>query len=191
MSLFRFLPTGAGLLAVVSLFLAPTLYAADASTEGVTGGKTLNLQHLTNGEPTIDGSLDDAQWAQAVVVDNFHQMSPVEYGTPTQKTEVRVFYTDNALFVGARMYETDPSLIRANVMRQGQGLQNDDSFNLMLDPYFDRRSGYLFEINANGVRVEGIYQNVSQVDRAWTGIWQAKSRIDAQGWTTEIRIPFQ
>ncbi|MES2607107.1 MAG: DUF5916 domain-containing protein, partial [Pseudomonadota bacterium] len=46
-------------------------------------------------------------------------------------------------------------------------------------------------INANGVRVEGIYQNVSQVDRAWTGIWQAKSRIDAQGWTTEIRIPFQ
>ena len=188
-SLLRRVAIAAGISAV-SVWSMSAAIAADASTEGVTGGKTVNMLHLDD-EPTIDGELDDAIWAKAVVVDDFHQMTPVEYGTPTQKTEVRVFYTDNALFVGARMYETDPKLIRANVMRQGQGLQNDDSFNVMLDPYFDRRSGYLFEINANGVRVEGIYQNVSQIDRAWTGIWQAKSRIDAQGWTTEIRIPFQ
>jgi hypothetical protein len=161
----------------------------DAS-DGVTGGKTINMIRANN-EPDIDGLLDDPMWAQAAVINDFHQMNPVEYGTPSQRTEVRMFYTDAALFIGARMYETDPSLIRANILRQGQGLQNDDSFNLMIDPYFDRRGGYLFEINANGVRVEGIYQNVSQVDRNWTGIWQARSHIDAQGWTTEIRIPFQ
>lgn len=185
---FRFFP--APLLALLALVFSPFTLAADATTEGVTGGKSVSMQRQSS-EPEIDGVLDDAEWAQAEVVEDFHQMNPVEYGTPTQKTEVRVFYTDNALFVAARMYETDPSLIRANVMRQGQGLQNDDTFNLMIDPYFDRRSGYLFEINANGVRVEGIYQNVSGMDRNWTGIWQAKSRIDEQGWTTEIRIPFQ
>ena len=144
------------------LLLAQPLLAADPAVEGTTGAKSISMVRL-NSEPTIDGNLTDAEWAQAMVVDDFHQMNPVEYGTPTQKTEVRVFYTDNALFIAARMYETDPSLIRANIMRQGQGLQNDDTFNLMIDPYFDRRSGYLFEINANGVRVEGIYQNVSNV----------------------------
>src|SRR5688572_29105738 len=163
---------------------------AGEPADGVTGGKVINITNL-QADPTIDGVLDEEVWSRAPLIDDFHQMNPTEYGEPSQRTEVRMFYTENALYVAARMYETDPSLIRANVMRQGQGLQNDDSFNLMIDPYLDRRGGYLFEINANGVRVEGIYQNVSQVDRNWTGIWQAKSNIDEQGWTTEIRIPFQ
>jgi hypothetical protein len=169
---------------------APLFAAESDNINGVTGAKEVQLRRL-DATPRIDGLLDEAVWQQAAVIDDFHQMNPVEYGTPTQRTEVRVFYTEDALYVGARMFETDPSLIRAKIMRQGQGLMNDDTFNLMIDPYFDRRGGYLFEINPNGVRVEGIYQNVSQVDRNWTGIWQAKSNIDAQGWTTEIRIPFQ
>lgn len=165
-------------------------YAQQENANGVTGGKILRIENL-NSTPDVDGVLDEAVWARAAVVEDFHQMTPVEYGVPSQRTEVRVFYTEDALYVGARMVETDPTLIRANTMRQGQGLLNDDSFNVMIDPYFDRRGGYLFEINPNGVRVEGIYQNVSQVDRNWTGIWQAKSQIDSEGWTTEIRIPFQ
>ncbi len=169
---------------------SPSPSASQENANGVTGGKIIELTNF-DADIDVDGVLDEETWARAAVVDDFHQMNPVEYGTPSQRTEVRVFYTANALYVGARMYETDPTLIRANIMRQGQGLQNDDGFNLMIDPYFDRRGGYLFEINANGVRVEGIYQNVSQVDRNWTGIWQAKSNIDAEGWTTEIRIPFQ
>lgn len=184
-----FVRATATLLCALTPLLAAPVLAADAA-DSTTGAKVINL-HREDVEPTIDGVLDEAVWARATLVSDFHQMNPVEYGEPTQRTEVRVFYTEDALYVGARMYEDDPSLIRANVMRQGQGLQNDDSFNLMVDSYFDRRSGYLFETNANGVRVEGIYQNVSQVDRAWSGIWQTKATIDEQGWTTEIRIPFQ
>ncbi|MEI7950894.1 MAG: carbohydrate binding family 9 domain-containing protein [Gammaproteobacteria bacterium] len=179
-----------GLIIGVSTAASPLLYAAITAADSITGVKVLDLRKATS-EPTIDGVLDEEVWQHAVLVTDFHQMSPVEYGSPSQRTEVRVFYTDNALYVGARMYESDPALIRANVMRQGQTLQNDDAFNLMVDSNFDRRSGYLFELNANGVRVDGIYQNVTQVDRSWNGIWQAKSQIDAQGWTTEIRIPFQ
>jgi hypothetical protein len=178
------------LFAVVILTLPLWANAQQAAVQGLTGGKTVALSSF-DADPEIDGILDEEVWARAALVDDFHQMNPVEYGAPSQRTEVRIFYTEDALYVGARMYEDDPALIRANVMRQGQGLQNDDSFNLMIDPYFDRRSGYLFEINANGVRVEGIYQNVSQTDRSWTGIWQARSSIDAEGWTTEMRIPFQ
>ncbi len=171
------------------VFSTPAL-SQQENSNGITGGKIIQLTNFTTA-PEVDGVLDEAVWARAALVSDFHQMNPVEYGEPSQRTEIRVFYSEDALYVGARMYETDPALIRANVMRQGQGLPNDDSFKLMIDPYFDRRGGYLFEINANGVRVEGIYQNVSQIDRNWTGIWQAKSNIDAEGWTTEIRIPFQ
>lgn len=192
------LPGGASRRGLFGLLLAILISAnvpALAQTplggvHGITGGKVVDMVKLDR-EPRLDGLLDDEVWARAPVVTDFHQMNPVEYGEPTQRTEVRLFYTDNALFIGARMYETDPSLIRANVMRQGQGLPNDDTLNVIIDPYFDRRGGYIFELNANGVRVEGIYQNVSGVDRNWTGIWDARTNIDEQGWTAEIKIPFQ
>jgi hypothetical protein len=168
----------------------PLLAAEGDNVNGVTGGKQMQLRRL-DASVNIDGRLDEDVWRQAAVVDDFHQMTPVEYGEPSQRTEVRVFYTQDALYVGVRLFETDPSLIRARVMRQRGALSNDDCFNLIIDPYFDRRGGYLFEINANGVRGQGIYEDVSQVDRNWTAIWQGKSTIDDQGWVTEIRIPFQ
>ena len=163
----------------------------EQNLDGVTGGKSFAVPILSDSEIIVDGKLDDAVWSRAAVITDFHQMAPFEYANPSQPTEVRVFYSSDAIYVSARMYEEDPSLITANVQLQGQGLPNDDSFNIMLDPYLDRRSGFLFEINANGVRVEGIYQNVSGVDRNWEGIWQAGSSIDEDGWVTEMRIPFQ
>ena len=158
---------------------------------GITGGKEVEIPSLSDTGITLDGNLDDAVWRSAALVTDLHQMAPFEYAQPSQRTEVRLFYSDDALYVAARLFEEDPSLITANVLLQGQGLPNDDTFNVMLDPYLDRRSGFIFEINANSVRVEGIYQNVSGVDRNWSGIWQAESRVDDQGWSTEIRIPFQ
>ncbi|MGY8790705.1 MAG: carbohydrate binding family 9 domain-containing protein, partial [Pseudomonadales bacterium] len=172
------------------LFLFTAVHSFAQGPGGITGAKTVEIPRLPD-DILIDGKLDDAIWDRAVVVNDFHQMAPFEYAEPSQRTEVRIFYADDALYIGARMFEEDPSLITANVLLQGRGLPNDDSFNIMLDPYLDRRSGFVFEINANGVRVDGIYQNVSGVDRNWEGIWQAGSSIDEQGWVTEIRIPFQ
>src|SRR5690606_459479 len=107
----------------------------------VTGGKSVNIPRLA-ADPQIDGRLDEGVWEQAALVSDFHQMNPVEYGVPSQRTEIRLFYSEDALYVGARMYEDDPSLITANILRQGQGLAADDVFNLILDPYLDRRGGY-------------------------------------------------
>ena len=173
------------------LMVVPVQAQGDIPLGGITGGKSFLVPSLPDSDIRIDGQLDDDVWARAALVNDFHQMAPFEYDSPSQRTEVRVFYSSDAIYIGARMFEEDPSLITANVLLQGQGLPNDDSFNIMLDPYLDRRSGFLFEINANGVRVEGIYQNVSGVDRNWEGIWQAGSNIDEEGWTTEMRIPFQ
>ena len=152
--------------------------------------KSMDIPILT-GDVTINGSLDESVWAQAAVIEDLHQVLPEEYATPTQPTQVRVFYTENALYVGATMTESDPDQITDRVLRQGQALSGDDVFAVILDPYLDRRNGYRFEVNPNGVRWEGLFQNITGVEGNWQGIWEARSERGENGWTTEIRIPFQ
>lgn len=167
-------------------------YAAMAQPPGGSAGgeKSLEMPRLAD-RPTIDGALDEAVWSRAALVEDLHQVFPEEYVTPTQPTEVRVFYTEDALYVGARMLETDPGQIRDRVLRQGQSLDADDVFAVILDPYLDRRNGYRFEVNPNGVRWEGLFQNIIEVESNWDGIWEARAQRNDDGWTAEIRIPFQ
>ncbi len=103
-------------------------------------------------EAVIDGVLDDEIWQQATVVDDFHQILPIEFASPSQHTEVRIYYTENAVFVGARFYEDQPDQITAQVLTQNSSIRSDDWFIVQLDTYLDRRSGYRFGTNPNGVR---------------------------------------
>jgi hypothetical protein len=177
--------------ALLLFSLPPASALAQAQAQTSDGPvKNVQLPGLT-GSVDIDGVLDDALWTQAAVIDDLHQVFPQEFVAPTQQTEVRVFYTEDALYIGARMSESDPSTISDRVLRQGQALGSDDIFAVILDPYLDRRNGYRFEVNPNGVRWEGLFQNIADVEGNWDGIWEAKSVRDAGGWTTEIRIPFQ
>jgi hypothetical protein len=152
--------------------------------------KSVAIPVLTS-RPQIDGKLDETVWQQAALVEDLHQVFPQEFVQPSERTEVRIFYTEDALYVGARMHESDPSQITDRVLRQGQSLAADDVFAVILDPYLDRRNGYRFEVNPNGVRWEGLFQNISEIEGNWEGIWEARAQRDEQGWTAEIRIPFQ
>jgi hypothetical protein len=152
--------------------------------------KSVQIPQLTD-RPSIDGVLDEAAWSRAALIEDLHQVFPQEYVTPTQPTQVRVFYTEDALYVGARMVETGPGQIADRVLRQGQSLDADDVFAVILDPYLDRRNGYRFEVNPNGVRWEGLFQNIVEVESNWDGIWEARAQKNDDGWTAEIRIPFQ
>ncbi len=177
---------------ILQLFnVVPALAQAQIiTTDAGSDIKNIRLPGLT-GSIQIDGKLDDTNWSQAVLIEDLHQVFPREFVTPTQRTEVRVFYTPDAIYIGARMWESDPTIISDRVLRQGQALGSDDIFAVILDPYLDRRNGYRFEVNANSVRWDGLFQNISDVEANWEGIWEAKSARDNQGWSTEIRIPFQ
>ena len=144
----------------------------------------------TEDRPKINGVLDDEVWAQATVVTEFHQIEPVEYGEPSERTEVRLLYDKDAIYIGARMYDSDPGSISAQALRNGSSLRAEDRLKVLLDPYNDKRSGYEFEANAHGVRGGGLYKG-ERVDRNWDGIWEAASRITDFGWVTEYRIPFK
>jgi hypothetical protein len=142
-------------------------------------------------EITVDGTLDEAVWNRATRIEDLHQIEPFEYSAPSQRTEVQIYYNDDALYVGARLWDTEADRITANILRQGEGLGAEDRFTVILDPYLDRRSGYRFEVNSNGVRWDALYQDTTRLESNWEGIWQGAATRDDDGWTAELRIPFK
>jgi hypothetical protein len=153
------------------------------------GQKTVQIAR-TAAKPTIDGALDDAVWVTAARIDNLHQVNPVEYAEPSERTEIYLLYDDDALYVAARMF-TPPGQITANVMRQGASITQEDSLFVTLDPFNTRRGGYFFGLNAHGVRFDGLYRNVSEYYSDWDSIWFAGAREFEGGWTAEYEIPFK
>ena len=146
----------------------------------------------TETPPAIDGRLDDAVWARAAVVDDFHQSQPIEGAEPTERTEIYLLYDDDALYIGGRFWDSEPERIAAGTLRhRSLRLGDDDRIAIVLSPFNDRRSGYKFETNANGVKHEAIYQNVSQNLPVWNTIWDVASTADSDGWATEIAIPLK
>ena len=92
--------------------------------------------------PRIDGVLDEEIWAGAAVVSDLHQMDPIEYSEPSEQSEFYLAYDQDALYVGARMRDSQPGRIAANILRQGANISNDDLLLVILDPYNNGREGY-------------------------------------------------
>ncbi|MGE4657736.1 MAG: DUF5916 domain-containing protein, partial [Gammaproteobacteria bacterium] len=146
----------------------------------------------TETPPVIDGVLDDDAWSRAAVIADFLQSKPIEGAEPTERTEIYLLYDDDALYIGGRFWDSEPQRIAAGTLRhRWNRLGDDDRIAVVLSPYNDQRSGYKFETNANGVKHEAIYQNVSQNLPAWDTIWDAASSISEEGWVAEMAIPFK
>ena len=140
--------------------------------------------------PVLDGIMDDAVWSQAVVVADFHQVRPVEYSDPTQRTEFLLAYDKDFLYVGARIFEENPKRVTAKILRQGESLGSDDRIGIILDPFRNKRSGYFFLTNPNSIRREGIIKG-ENTDFNWDGIWYVRSALTDFGWSAELAVPFK
>ena len=145
---------------------------------------------LVDETPVIDGILDDAAWDKAEVIDRFTQVEPKNGEAPTYATEVRVLTDGETLFIGFRGYDDEPDKIVANRMGRDELFFYDDHFLVSIDPSHNHRSGYFFLVNALGGRRDGSFER-DIVEANWDGIWYADSKLDAEGWTAEIAIPFR
>ena len=141
--------------------------------------------------PTIDGRLDDAVWAHAAMIDHFGQAEPRPGAPPSQRTEARLLYDSNFLYIGVRAFDTDPAAIVAKQMIFDASMRSDDRINIILDTFHDRRNGYFFQLNPLGTRGDALLENNTRFQRQWNGIWYGKSTIDDLGWTAEFAIPFE
>ena len=140
--------------------------------------------------PVIDGKLDDPCWQTAQALANFTQVLPVEGAAPTERTEVRIVYDRENLYIGVRCFDREPAKIIAKQMQHDTFFQSDDTVKIAFDTFDRQRDGYFFAINPAGARTEGLIENFNDEDPLWDAVWSARARVDAQGWTAEIVIPF-
>ena len=137
----------------------------------------------------IDGRLDEPIWAQGVAADQFFQLDPDEGMPATERTEAIVLYDSDAIYVGARLFDSAPDSIVARLGRR-DARQESDFFAVYLDPYLDRRSGYYFGLTAAGALRDGVLVNDNYDNSNWDGVWQGRVQRTSYGWTAEMRIPY-
>ncbi|MGZ8398403.1 MAG: DUF5916 domain-containing protein [Gemmatimonadales bacterium] len=137
----------------------------------------------------LDGVLSEAGWSSASPVSDFTQREPDEGAAATERTEVRVLYDDDALYVGARMYDRSPDSVMAQLARRDR-IVSADRFIVFLDSYYDRRTGFFFGINAAGTLYDGTLYNDDWDSDTWDGVWQGSVARDSLGWSAELRIPY-
>ncbi len=142
----------------------------------------------TSTAPAIDGDLSDAAWANAPEITGFTQRDPEEGKPAKAQTKVRVLYDDEAIYFGARMEDEVPAT--PLLARRDSDLNNGDYIRISIDSQFDRLNGAAFVINASNVQMDMILYNDIYDDNTWDAVWDSAAKINATGWTAEVRIPY-
>ena len=140
---------------------------------------------LIDETPIIDGRLDDAAWQRAQVIENFTQQESLEGAPATEWTQVLVLYDATHLYIALRAFDSNPDGIVATEMRRDSTrlLNDEDSFQIIIDTFNDSRSGYMFVTNPLGAKLEqqifeegegAIVGANSNVNRNWDGVWDVR-----------------
>ena len=140
------------------------------------------------GEIEIDGILDETDWREARVFSGFTQQEPVEGNPAEHDTEVRVLFGDEAIWIAARIWDTEPQDIVARLARR-DAKGSFDQFSAHLDPNLDGLTGYSFRVSAADVQGDTYFYGDDKMDLAWDAVWSSAVKIDDRGWTAEMRIP--
>ena len=142
----------------------------------------------TDRAPHIDGLDADIVWQNAPRYGEFRQFEPKVDVDPSFRTEFRAAYDDRNLYVFVRMFDPHPdSIMHALSRRDVRG--PSDQIKLLIDSYGDKRSGFEFAVNPDGVKRDFSMSNDGNEDGSWNGVWDVATRVDSAGWTAEFRIP--
>ena len=140
----------------------------------------------------VDGRLDEPTWRLAPVLSDFVQQLP-ETGFPaTFRTEVRVLYDDDNLYVAAINYDPAPQKAITVGLERDFVSTNSDIFGVALDTFHDRRNSFLFIVNPKGaVRDEQTFNDSRSIVEAWDGIHTVRTTQQDSSWTIEMQIPLK
>ena len=168
---------------VLALCILSTSSFPGSSSKMVTAVRTDQLIAL-------DGEMNEPDWQMARPVMDFTQFDPAEGALPTEITSVRVLYDDNALYLGITCYDSHPEGIVQQLTRRDR-TSEADRFTVSIDSYHDHQTAFVFSTNVNGVQSDGILsQDGSVYDISWDAVWSVKTRTYLDGWSAEMRIPF-
>ncbi|MBI2835503.1 MAG: carbohydrate binding family 9 domain-containing protein [Acidobacteria bacterium] len=142
--------------------------------------------------PKIDGTLDDELWLRAEPVSGFVQAEPQEGKPASEPTEVRLAYDAQNLYIAAYCYDREPDALVVNDIRKDFQNGEQDTFEVIIDTFGDRRNGYVFMTNPAGARGDRqVSGEGRETNASWDAVWFVRARRVADGWTAEMAIPFK
>ena len=180
------------LLALITLLISSATQATGAQDNPGQNEQYRYRVTFVETPPTVDGDLSDPAWEQADVIEQFTQLEPDSGAPATEKTEVRLVYDSEALYISAYCYDSDPAGIVQNTLRYRDDSvwSKDDVMRFVLDTFHDHRRGYVFSVNPLGTKQD------SQIDNnvwnpSWDEVSDVRTRLHEDGWSLELRIPFR
>ncbi len=175
---------------VLILFVFQFSGGLKAEVEEVSPHRSATAIRLKGSQPKLDGILDDAIWKVAPLHEGFRQRDPDEGKPATERTTFQVAYDDEALYFGIMCYDSEPKKIDKQLIRRDNVFVDVDKVNINIDPHYNRQSAFWFTVHPSGSVTDGIISDNKYPDRTWDGVWDAKTRIHADGWSVEYKIPF-
>lgn len=149
---------------------------------------TYTTGRLQGEAPEIDGKITETAWNSAEWTGGFTQREPSDGKQPSEKTEFKIVYDDEALYVAIRSFDSNPELIDRRMTRRDD--IDGDYVGFEIDSYFDRRTAFAFIVNAGGVKSDFLlYSDVGE-DYSWDPVWYVKTSVDSLGWLAEMKIPY-
>lgn len=146
--------------------------------------RSAQATRISDDKRQIDGWLNEDFWNSITPINDFIQHSPDFESAPSFQTDVRIAYSDKAIFVAAVMHDPSPDSILTQFGNRDDWL-NADYFGIRLDTYDKMQDAYIFEVTASGVQRDRRIQ-----DRTFDAVWQSAVQITSEGWTLEMKIPY-
>lgn len=184
------------------LFLAAALAAAAPQAfadtvpagpvyDGSRGELNATIPRIEDPDVRIDGRMDEAAWERAALLTGFTQYQPVEGAPASERTEVRVFYTESELYVAIRAHAQDPSRIRSTLAERDR-ITADDHVRIFLDTFLDRRRAFALYVNPLGIQQDGTYAD-GRGNSSFSPdfIFDSRGRLTPEGYEVELRIPLK
>jgi hypothetical protein len=137
--------------------------------------------------PVLDGDLSDPAWQSAPEFTDFTQHDPVDGAPATMLTSVRIVYDEKAIYFGVRM--DDPQRPTSLLVRRDT-FAPTDFLSINIDPQLDRLTGAAFTVTPANSQIDSVLFNDISEDTSWDAVWESATRITAEGWVAEVRIPF-
>lgn len=186
---FKWLRGVIAALCISVLLMTTSLFAQDRSIQPLRITEELEL----------DGILNESFWQDGSSANGFTQQRPDDGQPATERTEVRVVYNDQMLYIGLWAFDSKPAQIIATQMRRDGDLSDDDYFQVILDTFLDRQNGLLFATNPDGARFDAQVRNEGRSEgrfntnmiTEWDGVWDVVTTRTDEGWFAEIAIPWR
>jgi hypothetical protein len=167
---------------LIMFLLLPGLFGQDLAKK-----QYIATQIIT--PPVINGILDDEAWQSGSWAGGFTQNQPYNGKPETQRTEFKILFDDNNLYVAIKSYDTAPDSIVNRLTRRDEA--DGDLVGIILDSFHDLRTGFLFGVSSAGVKYDQMFVNDSgNGDSSWDPNWWVKTSVNKEGWLAEMKIPF-